>query len=88
MDAGGCITAPRQTTAMFEWSKRICRVRSTRRTKRHVHLLRMFVVTARKLEAKKHLDGDGAWPWSVVQHTWYERPTLATPGRNHHQELS
>ena len=44
VDAGGRISATRQMTAVFEYSKWISRVKATRLTKRHVSARRRFVV--------------------------------------------
>ena len=41
-DSGGCISATRHGTALFEYSKRIYMIASTRRTKRHVHAISIF----------------------------------------------
>ena len=43
VDEEGCISATRHGTAMFEWSKHIFMVGSTRCRKRHVHAISMFV---------------------------------------------
>ena len=44
VDAGGCISATRHGTAMFEWSQHIYMIGSTRRRKRHVHAISTFVM--------------------------------------------